>query len=60
MLVLTRAVGQTIVIGDDVRLTITEVERGHIKFMIDAPKHVAVHRDEVWQRIHDTKSGSGD
>ena len=51
MLVLTRKVGDSIRIGDDVKITIVDVDGNNIKIGIDAPRSVAVHREEVYERI---------
>jgi carbon storage regulator len=51
MLVLSRKVGESIVIGDDVVVTILEIRGDLIRVGIDAPKHVKVHRREVFEAI---------
>ena len=51
MLILTRNVGQSIMIGDEVTVTITAVQGGHVKIGIDAPRDISVHREEVYARI---------
>ncbi|MGL1933906.1 MAG: carbon storage regulator CsrA [Fibrobacterales bacterium] len=51
MLVLTRKVGDSIRIGDDIKLTIVDVDGNNIKVGIDAPRSIAVHREEVYERI---------
>jgi len=51
MLVLTRRVGEEIVIGDMVRVRIVAVENQRVKVGITAPSHVTVHRQEVHQRL---------
>lgn len=51
MLVLTRKTGESIRIGDDVKITIVEADGHNVKIGIDAPRSVAVHREEVFQRI---------
>ena len=53
MLVLTRRVGEEIVIGDTVRVTIVSMQNGRVKVGITAPQQVTVHREEVHQRIQD-------
>ena len=53
MLVLTRRVGEEIVIGDTVRVTIVSMQNGRVKVGITAPKQVTVHREEVQQRIQE-------
>ncbi|MDQ2755250.1 MAG: carbon storage regulator CsrA [Actinomycetota bacterium] len=51
MLVLSRRVGETITIGDDVRITVLEVRSDGVRIGIDAPRSVAVHRAEVLQQL---------
>lgn len=51
MLILTRNIGSSIKIGDDITVTVLRVNGNQIRIGIDAPKDVAVHRDEVYQRI---------
>ena len=51
MLVLSRKVGESIVIGDDVVVTILEIRGDLIRVGIDAPKHIKVHRSEVFDAI---------
>lgn len=51
MLILDRKTGQIIVIGDDVKITVTEVNGNHVKLGIDAPKDVVVNCQEIHDRI---------
>ena len=51
MLVLTRNVGETVIIGDNVTVTVLGIQGGQIKFGINAPKEVSVHREEIYERI---------
>lgn len=51
MLVLTRKVGEGIIIGEDVRITVVEVRGNSIRLGIDAPRHKKIHRLEVYERI---------
>ena len=51
MLILTRRIGETIRIGDQVEVTLLSVRGGQTRIGIHAPKHVAVHREEIYQRI---------
>ena len=51
MLILTRRVGETIMIGDDVTATILGVKGNQIRIGINAPRSVAVHREEIYDRI---------
>jgi carbon storage regulator len=51
MLILTRRTGETLTIGDDVTVTILSVKGNQVRIGISAPKRVAVHRLEVFERI---------
>lgn len=51
MLILTRRIGETLVIGDNTKLTILGVRGHQVRIGIDAPKDVSVHREEIYQRI---------
>jgi carbon storage regulator len=51
MLILTRRVGETIMIGDDVTITVLGVKGNQVRVGINAPKSVAVHREEIYERI---------
>jgi carbon storage regulator len=53
MLILTRRVGETVMIGDNVAVVIIGVKGTQIRIGIDAPKNVAVHRKEIYERIRD-------
>ena len=53
MLVLTRKSGESITIGDDVRVFIQEVRGNQVKIGIQAPPHIAVHREEIYLRIQE-------
>lgn len=52
MLILTRRVGESLMIGDHVSVTILGVKGNQVRIGINAPKDVAVHREEIYQRIH--------
>lgn len=53
MLVLTRKLEECIRIGDNIKITIVEIEGKHVKLGIEAPRNIAVHREEVYQRIQE-------
>ncbi len=51
MLVLTRKSGQTINIGDDIRIKIVEIGNGFVKLGIDAPKEMPIYREELYEKL---------
>ena len=53
MLILTRKLGENIRIGDKIKITILEIKGGQVKLGIEAPPHVAVHREEIYERIQE-------
>jgi carbon storage regulator len=59
MLILTRRVGEAVMIGDDVSITVLDVKGHQVRLGIDAPRSVAVHREEVYQRIKLEQAGEG-
>ncbi|PIQ44202.1 MAG: carbon storage regulator [Gammaproteobacteria bacterium CG11_big_fil_rev_8_21_14_0_20_46_22] len=51
MLILTRRIGESIVIGDNVTITVLGVKGNQVRVGVDAPRDVSVHREEIYQRI---------
>ena len=56
MLILTRRVGETVVIGNDVDVTVLGVKGNQVRLGVKAPREVSVHREEIYKRIKDEKS----
>jgi carbon storage regulator len=56
MLILTRRVGETLYIGDDVTIQVLGIKGHQVRLGINAPKEIAVHREEIYERI---KNGEG-
>ncbi len=59
MLILTRSVGHIIRIGDDIKVTILETQGMQVRLGIQAPREIAVHREEIYQRIAMEKARQG-
>ncbi|OKQ02995.1 carbon storage regulator CsrA [Haemophilus influenzae] len=55
MLILTRKVGESILIGDDISITVLSVRGNQVKLGVEAPKEVSAHREEIYQRIKQMK-----
>ena len=59
MLILTRGIGQSIVIGENVTLTILGVKGNQARIGVTAPREIAVHREEIYERIKRQKAEGG-
>ncbi len=55
MLILTRRVGETLIVGDEVMVTVLGIKGNQVRIGVDAPKHVTVHREEIYNRIQKEK-----
>ncbi|NVZ10945.1 carbon storage regulator CsrA [Allochromatium humboldtianum] len=59
MLILTRRVGETLMIGDEVTVTVLGVKGNQVRIGVNAPRDVAVHREEIYERIKREQAGVG-
>jgi carbon storage regulator len=57
MLILTRRVGETLMIGDEVTVTVLGVKGNQVRIGVNAPRDVSVHREEIYERIKNEQAG---
>ncbi len=60
MLILTRRVGETLMVGDEVTVTVLGVKGNQVRLGVNAPKEVAVHREEIYLRIQHEKAADSE
>ncbi|PHS70190.1 MAG: carbon storage regulator [Cycloclasticus sp.] len=59
MLILTRKVGESLIIGDDVSIIVLGVKGNQVRIGVDAPKSISVHREEIYNKIQAEKNSEG-
>jgi carbon storage regulator len=53
VLILTRKIGESIMVGDDVKISVVEIRARHVRLGVDAPQDMAIHREEVYRKIQE-------
>ena len=56
MLILTRRIGESVMITDDIKITVLDLQNSQVRFGIQAPKEIEVHREEIYQRLAQAKA----
>ena len=60
MLILTRRIGEVLIIGDDVKITVLGVRGHQVRIGVDAPKNISVHSKEIYEQVHQPDNSKDD
>ena len=58
MLILTRRLQESLIVGDNIKVTVLSIKGNQVRLGIDAPKHIEVHREEIYNRIQQNGGGN--